>query len=74
MPELTVTATSSNAQTANNGFENNRTTSDGTDGSTPSNGTTYNFTQNNTSPKALSTTEIYRQTKNLVAQTKGGTS
>ena len=27
----------------------------------------YNFTQNNTSPKALSRLEIYRQTRNLVA-------
>lgn len=31
----------------------------------------YNWTQNNTSPKALSTSEIYRQSKNLFSQTKG---
>ena len=30
----------------------------------PNGGTSYNFTQNNYSPKALSRTEIYRQTKN----------
>ena len=32
---------------------------------------TYNFTQNNYSPKHLSRTEIYRQTKNQLAQLKG---
>lgn len=31
----------------------------------------YNFTQNNTSPKALSRLEIYRQTKNQLAFAKG---
>ena len=30
----------------------------------PNTGNSYNFTQNNYSPKALSRTEIYRQTKN----------
>lgn len=43
--------------------------------STLKNGTstvnTYNFTQNNTSPKALSRLEIYRQTKNQLAFAKG---
>lgn len=34
-------------------------------------GTTYNFVQNNTSPKALSRYEIYRQTKNLISLSKG---
>lgn len=34
-------------------------------------GTTYNFVQNNNSPKALSRYEIYRQTKNLINMTKG---
>lgn len=32
---------------------------------------TYNFTQNNYSPKALSRSEIYRQTKNQFSQLKG---
>lgn len=31
----------------------------------------YNFTQNNTSPKALSRYEIYRQTRNLINAAKG---
>lgn len=39
-----------------------------------SSGTTYNFTQNNYSPKALSRMEIYRQTKNQFAALKGATS
>ena len=30
----------------------------------PNTGNSYNFTQNNYSPRALSRTEIYRQTKN----------
>ena len=69
MPKLTVAASS--AQNANSGFESNRaTTTVGSD--TTATGATYNFTQNNTSPKALSTTEIYRQTKNLVSLTKEG--
>lgn len=33
--------------------------------------TNYNFTQNNSSPKALSRYEIYRQTKNLINAAKG---
>ena len=31
---------------------------------------TYNYTQNNTSPKALSRTEIYRDSKNLFSNVK----
>ena len=41
----------------------------GSDSST-STGNTYQFTQNNYSPKALSRTEIYRQTKNQFAAMK----
>ena len=36
----------------------------------PSSGTTYQFTQNNYSPKALSSIEIYRQTKNQFSAMK----
>ena len=35
------------------------------------NGTSINFTQNNYSPKALSKTDIYRQTKNQISVMKG---
>lgn len=38
---------------------------------TKSIGATYNFTQNNYSPKALSRIDIYRQTSNQFAQLKG---
>ena len=38
-----------------------------------SNGNTYQFTQNNYSPKALSRIEIYRQTKNQFSTLKGVT-
>jgi hypothetical protein len=69
MPSLDVASTTSSAKSANTSFESNRTT-DGSGTTAGSSGTTYNYTQNNTSPKALSTTEIYRQTKNLVSQTK----
>jgi TP901 family phage tail tape measure protein len=43
----------------------------GTNGKGGKGGTVYNFTQNNTSPKALSRYEIYRQTKNLINAAKG---
>lgn len=45
-----------------------------TDANTSSSGNTYNFTQNNYSPKALSRYEIYRQTRNQFSQLKGATS
>lgn len=35
-------------------------------------GTTNNFTQNNYSPKALSTADIYRRTNNQISKVKGG--
>ena len=38
---------------------------------TPVTGGTFNFTQNNYSPKALSSVEIYRQTKNQFSAMKG---
>ena len=47
------------------------------DGDSPVNGQnaqTFNFTQNNYSPKALSRLEIYRQTRNQFAQMKGAVS
>lgn len=41
------------------------------DGNTPRSGNSYQFTQNNYSPKALSRLEIYRQTKNQFSAMKG---
>lgn len=34
-------------------------------------GDSYNFVQNNTSPKAISTAEVYRQTNNVLSRAKG---
>ena len=42
--------------------------------SSASGGTTVQFTQNNYSPKALSTIDIYRQTKNQISSAKGALS
>ena len=44
----------------------------GTRESTPRPTTVQNFTQNNYSPKSLDRTTIYRNTKNLFSQLKGG--
>lgn len=71
LPAFDLSSAANSAQNANNGFENNRTAGDGQDG-TPPGGDTYNYTQNNTSPKALSEVEIYRQTKNLIGQAREG--
>jgi hypothetical protein len=68
---IAVSSTRSSAQSANSGFESNRDTTDTTGGTTDT-GKTYSFTQINNSPKALSTAEIYRQTKNLVSTTREG--
>jgi len=71
LPEFNVAGTASSASNANNGFENNRN-DDGSDTTMNPGGTTYNYTQYNTSPKALSEVEIYRQTNNLISKTKKG--
>lgn len=62
-------ASASSAQQAANGFQSNRNTVDPTD---PSNQlpASVQFIQNNTSPKALSSAEIYRQTKNQLSKAK----
>lgn len=70
-PAFDLSLVSSSAQNANNGFEENRTTT-GADEILTAGGDIYNYTQNNTSPKALSQVEIYRQTKNLISQTREG--
>lgn len=49
------------------GFFGGSSYDDYDDGGTKPKGNTYNFTQNNYSPKALSRGEIYRQTKNQFA-------
>lgn len=44
---------------------------DGSDDDDPRRGDTYNFNQYNSSPKSLSESEIYRQTKNQISVAKG---
>lgn len=70
LPEFKVDSTFARAQDAGAGFNSNRTTSDddGTDGA----GDSFTYNQTNNSPKALSSVEIYRQTKNLISITKKG--
>lgn len=69
---LDVSTSAQNAQSAGSSYENNRAPDDASD--TPRGGDVYNFTQNNTSPKALSNAEIYRQTNNLISRKKEGSS
>jgi len=70
MPAFDVKSALSNAKNAGSEFEANR--ADGTDeGNAPTSGATYTFNQTNTSPKALTPVEIYRQTDNLISKTKG---
>jgi len=71
LPEFDVSNSTNSARSANNGFESNRNNDDPTD-DTSTGGSTYNYTQYNTSPKALSEVEIYRQTNNLISKTKKG--
>ena len=70
LPKFDIAGANSSAKQAGTGFESNRT--DGTDGTgTDGKAPTYTYTQNNYSPKALPAAEIYRNTKNLIARTKG---
>lgn len=69
IPALDVSTSTSTAQAAKSTVDESRSSSD--EGETSANGTTYNYTQYNTSPKALPPAEIYRNTKNLISQTKG---
>lgn len=54
----------SQALTVNTGIAASRGQDLQNEDTNPNTGNSYNFTQNNYSPKALSRTEIYRQTKN----------
>jgi len=63
-----VEAAYSSARQAADGYQQNQ---DESSESTMDDGDTYNFNQYNTSPKALSTAEIYRNTKNQLSTAKG---
>jgi len=65
VPTLDLTSSIRSAQQTNASYEQNRT--DDTPSDAKSGGDTYNYNQYNTSPKALSDEEIYRQTKNLIS-------
>jgi len=64
---LQIGVTSASATTASVGVQENAEAS----ATTVSTGDTFQFTQNNTSPKALSAAEIYRNTKNQLSVAKG---
>ena len=66
IPSLDVSSTSSGARSARSNVDQSRS-SEG-DPFEGSGGTTYNFTQNNTSPKALPPAEIYRNTQNIISR------
>lgn len=66
---IAVDTSYSNAQSASTGLSNNQAATASIDESTL--GTSLTFVQNNTSPKALSPADIYRQTKNQLSMAKG---
>lgn len=65
--KISVTSSTSTAAAASSEFRDNQTSDDGTDGSS---GGDITFNQYNTSPKALSSAEIYRQTNNQLSKAK----
>jgi tape measure domain-containing protein len=73
LPAFDVTSAKNGAASAGSGFDSNRTDNSQNGSDTGNTGDTYEYTQNNYSPKALTPVEIYRQTKNLISKTKEGT-
>lgn len=71
LPAFDVSTTRSSASDAGSGFESNRS-DEGENGSGGTSGNTTVFNQTNNSPKTLDPIEIYRQTKNLISQTREG--
>ena len=67
---INLNGTISRAQIAASSFNNAYTNQNGVNNTTPT-GNTFNFVQNNYSPKALSRTEIYRQTRNQFSAIQG---
>ena len=74
-PVLDLTDVTNGAKQIGSMFSNQKIGVSGTNGqnggTVDGNGKTFNFVQNNYSPKALSRTEIYRQTKNQFSAMKG---
>lgn len=67
-PQITATATLSQATATSQ--EVSSVSKAASDAAATAGGTTFEYTQNNYSPEALSDTEIYRQTKNHLSQVK----
>lgn len=65
VPTLDLTSSIRSAQQTNASYEQNRTDDETPD--SKSGGDTFTYNQYNTSPKALSDEEIYRQTKSLIS-------
>ncbi len=66
---ITVDTSYASAKDASQGFNNNQDIA--ADNETDSGGGNITYIQNNSSPKALSEAEIYRQTKNALSKAKG---
>lgn len=70
---ISVDAAYISARGAQAGYESNMTATQEMQTRAAEPATQYQFIQNNTSPKALSEAEIYRQTKNQLSRAKGAT-
>jgi tape measure domain-containing protein len=70
-PTLALTGTYNKATTLSNATMANQETAVSKTTAVPATGDTLNFTQINNSPKALSRSEIYRQTNNQISVAKG---
>lgn len=70
LPVLDVSSAMSKAQAAKTSVDSSR--ADSMDDTGATGGTTYNFTQNNTSPKAIPPAEVYRNTKNIISRATEG--
>lgn len=68
---IAVDAAYSTAQAASEGLRNNKQSALDSVAASTGNQSSVTFVQNNTSPKALSQAEIYRQTKNQLSVVKG---
>jgi tape measure domain-containing protein len=66
---ITTDGTYSRAQNASAGYQDNRS-NDGEEGDAGGHSESWNFTQNNYSPKALSAADIYRDSKNLLSKAR----
>jgi hypothetical protein len=67
--KIDLQSSTTSAQQASSGFQANRDPADQTDPANQAPGTVQ-FNQYNNSPKALSSAEIYRQTKNVLSKAK----